>query len=43
MIWMIFVEILKNTIQKKHKTLFVFDNTITDMLSNNKLNPTVSN
>ena len=38
MIWTVFIEILKNTIQ----ILNVFDNMIADMLSNKKLNPIVT-
>ena len=42
MIWMIFIKILKNTIQLKNKkTLIVFDGMIADMLNNKKLNPIV--
>ena len=40
MIWMIFITILKNTIQsKKQKILIVFDDVIADMLSNKVFNP----
>ena len=40
---MIFIKILKNTIQiKKRKILIVYDDMIVDMLSNNKLNPVVT-
>ena len=40
MIWMIYLKILKNTIQiKKLKMLIVFDEAIADMLSNKKLSP----
>ena len=43
MIWMIFIKILKNIIQiKNEKVLIVFDDMIVDMLSNKKLNPTVT-
>ena len=44
MIWMIFIETLKNTIQakKKMKISIVFDDVIADMLSNKKSNPTVT-
>ena len=36
---MIFIKILQNTIQiKKHKTLFVSDDVIADILSNKKFN-----
>ena len=43
MIWMIFIKILKNTIQiKKRKILIVFDDMITDILSNKKRNPIVT-
>ena len=38
MIWTIFIEILKNTIQ----ILMAFDNMIADMLGNKKLNPIVT-
>ena len=36
MMWMIFMEILMNTIQKKHKILIIFDDMIADMVSNKK-------
>ena len=40
---MIFIKTLKNTTQiKKRKILIVFDDMIADMLSNNKLNPLVT-
>ena len=40
---MIFIKILKNTIQiKREILLIVSDDMIADMLSNNKLNPTVT-
>ena len=40
MIWIIFITILKNTIQsKKQKILIVFDDVIADMLSNKIFNP----
>ena len=42
MIWVILVKTLKNTTQIKNLKLFVFDDMITDMLSNSKLNPTVT-
>ena len=43
MIWMIFVKILKNTIQlKSRKILIVFDDMIADTLSNKNLNPVVT-
>ena len=42
MIWMILIKTLKNTTQIKNLKLFVFDDMITDMLSNSKLNPTVT-
>ena len=43
MIWMIFIETLKNTIQaKKMKISIVFDDVIADRLSNKKRNPTVT-
>ena len=42
-IWMIFIKILKKTIQiRNRKILIVFDDMITDMLSNKKLNPIVT-
>ena len=44
MIWMIFIKLLKNIIKKK-KTLQnydYFDDMIADMLSNKKLNPTLT-
>ena len=41
MIWMIFIKILKNTIQIRNKTiLIVFDDMIPDVFS--KLNPVVT-
>ena len=41
MIWMIFIKILKNTIQiRNKKILIVFDDMIPDMLS--RLNPVVT-
>ena len=40
MIWVIFVKILKNTVQiNKRKLLIVFDDMIADILSNKNLNP----
>ena len=43
MIWMIFIKILKNIIQiKNEKLLIAFDDMIVDMLSNKKLNPTIT-
>ena len=40
MIWMIYLKILKNTIQiKKLKMLIVFDEAIADMLSKKQLSP----
>ena len=39
LIWIIFIKILKNTIQKNRKILIVFGDVIADMLSNKKLNP----
>ena len=42
MIWMILIKTLKNTTQIKNLKLFVFDDMITNMLSNSKLNPTVT-
>ena len=41
MIWMIFIKILKNTIQRKNAKLLLFDK-IADILSNKKLNPIIS-
>ena len=41
MIWMIFIKILKNTIQRKNAKLLLFDK-IPDILSNKKLNPIIS-
>ena len=42
-IWMIFIKILKNAIQKKPRKIFiVFDDMIADMHSNKKLNPIVT-
>ena len=42
MTWMIFIKILKNTIQIKYKKkLIASDDMIPDMLSNKKLNPIV--
>ena len=41
-IWVILIKTLKNTTQIKNLKLFVFDDMITDMLSNSKLNPTVT-
>ena len=43
MIWVIFIKILKNTIQiKTRKILIVFDDMIADILSNKKLNSIVT-
>ena len=42
MIWVILIKTLKNTTQIKNLKLFVFDDMITNMLSNSKLNPTVT-
>ena len=46
MIWMIFIKILKNTIQKKKKKKNIgkknIDDMIADMLSNKELNPIVT-
>ena len=43
MMWMIFIKILKNTIQiKKVKILTFFDDIIADMLRNTKINPVVT-
>ena len=39
---MIFIIILKNTIQIRNKILIVFENMIADMLNNKKLNPIVT-
>ena len=40
---MIFIKLLKNTIQiKKRNILIVFDDMIADILSNKNLNPTVT-
>ena len=40
---MIFIKILKNTIQQKPQNIdFIFDNMIADMLSNKKPNPKVT-
>ena len=41
--WMIFIKILKNTIQiKSCQILIFFDDVIADMLCNKKLNPIVN-
>ena len=37
-----FIKILKKTIRKKRKVLTVFDDIIADMISNEKLNPVVT-
>ena len=43
MIWMIFIKILKNTIQIKNKKILIaFDDMIADMFSNKKLTPIVT-
>ena len=45
MIWMIFMKILKNTVEIRntnYKLIFVFDDLIADMLSNKKLQQTVT-
>ena len=43
MIWMIFINILKNIIQiKKRKALILFDDMIANMLSNRNINPIVT-
>ena len=43
MIWMIFMVILKNTVQiKKCKIQIIFDDMIADILSNKKLNTVVT-
>ena len=40
---MIFIKILKNTIQiKKSEILIVFDDIVADMLNNKKLNPIIT-
>ena len=39
---MIFIKILKNTIQIKKKILIAFDDMIDDLLTNKKLNPIVT-
>ena len=39
---MIFIKILKNTIEIKNKILIVFDDMIADVFSNNKLNSIVT-
>ena len=39
---MIFIKILKNTIQIRNRILIVFDDMIVDMLSNNKYSPIVT-
>ena len=36
--WMIFIKILKNTIQIRNKILIIFEDMFVDMLSNKKLN-----
>ena len=43
LIWMIFIRVLKNTIQiKKGKILIIFDDMIVDVLSNKNLNSIVT-
>ena len=45
MIWMIFMKILKNEVEIRntnYKLIFVFDDLIADMLSNKKLQQTVT-
>ena len=45
MIWMIFMKILKNTVEIRntnYKLIFLFDDLIADMLSNKKLQQTVT-
>ena len=42
MVWMIFIKILKNTSQKRNKILIIFDDMITDLLNNKKLNPVIT-
>ena len=39
---MIFIKILKNTIQIRNRILIVFDDMIVDVLSNNKYSPIVT-
>ena len=41
-IWIIFINIKEYNTNKKHKILIVFNGMITEMLSNKKLNPTVT-
>ena len=41
MIWMIFIEIFKNTFRIRKKKLIVFDDMIAFLLNNKSLNPTV--
>ena len=42
MIWMIFIKMLRNKTQIKHKISIVFDDTVADMLSNKKINSVVT-
>ena len=42
MIWMIFIKMLRNKTQIKHKISIVFDDTVADMLSNKKINSIVT-
>ena len=39
---MIFIKILKNTIQTKNTKYIIFDDVIADMLNNKKLSPIVT-
>ena len=41
-IWIIFINIKEYNTNKKRKILIVFNDIITEMLSNKKLNPTVT-
>ena len=41
-IWIIFINIKEYNTNKKHKILIVLNDMITEMLSNKKLNPTVT-
>ena len=40
-IWMIFIKILSNTIQTRN-TKYCFNDTVVEMFSNKRLNPTVT-
>ena len=42
MIWMVFIKMLRNKTQIKHKISIVFDDTVADMLSNKKINSIVT-